>query len=808
MRLTAVVVARNEEATIADVVRAAARVVSDVVVLDGHSTDRTRALAAEAGARVILDPGRGKGSAIRWSLAHLDADVLVFIDADGSHDPADIPKLAAPVLTGEADLCIGSRFSGGSDELSLSVSQLVRSIGNILMNIAINRRWKVALTDTLNGFRAVRRQAALEAGLTEDRHTIEQEMVMKLLARGATVINVPAHEYARRAGTSHIDIRREWPAFVWCVIANLVRASPAAPAFPARAAAVLGGVLLVLAALAWLVAWRPLPPAVPPPSALGTVTVIRLALIAAGLAFLVPWLRGWRFRPLAPAERPAWPAPPAGGGLGFGATAWALAATTVLAALLRVVHLDSSLWLDEISTLLIYQGAPASRVLGGYNSNNHLLNTLLVKLAAARLGEAEWVVRLPAVLFGTATVPAVFWVARQALGRPASLAAALLLAVSSHHVFFSQNARGYSAYLLFSLLASGLLVKALREDRLAAWTLYVAAAVLDMASVPIASFVLGAHAVVAAAVLAAQAARGRPVLPLARRLGCAGGAIGLLVLALYSPVLQQMLAYARLVYTDPAAGFAPFSRDFAAEVARGLAAGAGPLFAVPALAGALVAMIGAGTLLRRQWPLALALALPAALQVAALAVRGLVVSPRFFLLMLAVALLAVAAGLETLTAAAARALGRQRPAALLGASALAVGALALALPLRAYYAAPKQDYRGAIRFVESERRPDGFVIILHLAEAGYRYYGPRLGVDLTRGHAFVRSMPALEAALAGAAERPRLLVTTFPRALRLTHPDLASRLSREWVVVRTFPGTVGDGDIVVWRPRQTRARSG
>lgn len=806
MRLTAVVVARNEEATIADVVRAVARVAPDVVVLDGHSRDRTRALAAEAGARVVLDPGRGKGSAIRWSLAHLEADVLVFVDADGSHDPADIPRLAAPVLAGEADLCIGSRFTGGSDELSLGVSQLVRSIGNILMNIAINWRWKVALTDTLNGFRAVRRRAALEAGLVEDRHTIEQEMVMRMLARGARVMNVPAHEYARRAGTSHIDIWREWPRFVWCVIANLVRASPAAPALPARAAAALGAALLVLAALAGLVEWRPLPPAIPPPSALGTVTVVRLVLGAAGVAFLVPWLRGWRFRPRAPDERPAWPAPPPGEGLGRRATAWGLVAITALAALLRAVHLDSSLWLDEISTLLIYQGAPASRVLGGYNSNNHLLNTLLVKLAAARLGEAEWVIRLPAALFGIATVPAMFWVARQVLGRPASLAAALLLAVSSHHVFFSQNARGYSAYLLFSLLGSGLLVKALREDRLGTWTLYVAAAVLDMASVPIASFVLGAHAVVAAAVLATQATRGRPVRPLAVRLVCAGGAIGLLVLALYSPVLQQMLAFARLVYADPAAGFAPFSLEFAAEVARGLAAGAGPLLAVPALAGGALALAGAVTLLRGNWALALCLALPAVLQVAALAVRGLVVSPRFFLLMLAVTLLAVAAGLETLTAALARPLRGRRPAAALGAGALAVGALSLALPLRAYYAVPKQDYRGAIQFVESQRRPDGFVIVLHLAEAGYRYYGPRLGLDLTRRHAFVRSMTAFDAALAAAPAGPRLLVTTFPRALRLSHPDLQARLSREWVVVRTFPGTVGDGDIVVWREREASAR--
>jgi dolichol-phosphate hexosyltransferase len=78
-------------------------------------------------ARVELDPGRGKGSAIRAALHLAGADILVFMDADGSHDPADIPRLAASVAARETDLCIGSRFLGGSEELSVSVPQLIRS---------------------------------------------------------------------------------------------------------------------------------------------------------------------------------------------------------------------------------------------------------------------------------------------------------------------------------------------------------------------------------------------------------------------------------------------------------------------------------------------------------------------------------------------------------------------------------------------------------------------------------------------------------------------------------------------------------
>jgi glycosyltransferase involved in cell wall biosynthesis len=216
-----VIPARNEERTVADVVSKSSRFAREVVVMDGHSSDQTAELARKAGARVMLDPGRGKGSALRASLELVEADVLVFVDADGSHDPADIPKLALPVVKGDVDLCVGSRFSGGSDELSVNLGQLIRSIGNISMNVAINRRWNVQLTDTLNGFRAVRRAAARAVGLREGRHTIEQEMVMKMLRYRYRVQNVPAHEYARQYGKSHINIWREWPKFVWCVIVNL-----------------------------------------------------------------------------------------------------------------------------------------------------------------------------------------------------------------------------------------------------------------------------------------------------------------------------------------------------------------------------------------------------------------------------------------------------------------------------------------------------------------------------------------------------------------------------------------------------------
>ena len=221
--LTVVILARNEERTIGRIVREVAPFADEVLVMDGRSVDRTAAEAQAAGAVVHHDPGKGKGSAVRASFGLALGEIVVLMDADGSHDPRDIPRLAAPIRSDQADLVVGSRFAGGSDELALNVPQLIRTIGNISMNIAINKRFGVGLTDTLNGFKAVRKSMALRLPLKENRHTIEQELAIQALRHGYRVVNVATHEYAREFGGSTIHIWGEWPIFVWCLFTNLMQ---------------------------------------------------------------------------------------------------------------------------------------------------------------------------------------------------------------------------------------------------------------------------------------------------------------------------------------------------------------------------------------------------------------------------------------------------------------------------------------------------------------------------------------------------------------------------------------------------------
>jgi glycosyltransferase involved in cell wall biosynthesis len=192
-RVSVVIPTKNEEGLIGQIVESVRPYADEVLVIDGHSSDRTRDIAAARGARVELDGGKGKGEALRRSMTSATGDIVVFIDADGSHDPKDIPALVAPIKAGAADMVIGSRGKGGSDELHGTLEQFIRYVGSQLIMLAINYRWDVRLTDSQNGFRAVRRDVGLKLGLRANLTTIEQEMLMRALKLGYRVDEIPTH---------------------------------------------------------------------------------------------------------------------------------------------------------------------------------------------------------------------------------------------------------------------------------------------------------------------------------------------------------------------------------------------------------------------------------------------------------------------------------------------------------------------------------------------------------------------------------------------------------------------------------------
>lgn len=219
--ITVVIPTLNEALTVADVITHSQQHSSDIILVDGHSIDNTVEVARSLGVKVVFDHQKGKGEAIRTVIPYLTSEITVFIDADGSHDPDDIPALVRPILEGKADHVSGSRLIGGSSELHGGFDECFRLMGASLITACINHRFKVRLSESQNGFRAIRTEALRSLELQEDITTIEQEMIIKTLKKGYRMAEVPTHEHKRKGGYSKISIKKVAFRYVYSMIKYL-----------------------------------------------------------------------------------------------------------------------------------------------------------------------------------------------------------------------------------------------------------------------------------------------------------------------------------------------------------------------------------------------------------------------------------------------------------------------------------------------------------------------------------------------------------------------------------------------------------
>lgn len=213
---------RNESGGIQEIVDSVKTFADEILVIDGHSTDGTPELAASAGATVYQDNGKGKGDAYQVGIQKATGDVLVFMDSDGSCEPADIPLLIEPIVHDQADLVIASRHRGGSDEWKGDLHTYLRAIGSGFLSIVINYRWKTNLTDVLYGFRAARREAALNVRLRALDFDVEQHMIVQFAKYGYRVAEVRSHEYCRKWGKSKLPTYRKAYLFFWRLFLDLI----------------------------------------------------------------------------------------------------------------------------------------------------------------------------------------------------------------------------------------------------------------------------------------------------------------------------------------------------------------------------------------------------------------------------------------------------------------------------------------------------------------------------------------------------------------------------------------------------------
>ena len=173
-----------------------------IVVADNGSTDGTAGVARAGGARVVAAPRRGYGSACLAALAALRAAppaIVVFIDADGSDDPSQLPEVVAPLLAG-ADLVIGSRALGEREAGALTP---VQAFGNALAAFLMRALYGARFTD-LGPFRAIRWEALERLRMRDRDYGWTVEMQTRALRARLACVEVPVRYRRRAAGRSKV----------------------------------------------------------------------------------------------------------------------------------------------------------------------------------------------------------------------------------------------------------------------------------------------------------------------------------------------------------------------------------------------------------------------------------------------------------------------------------------------------------------------------------------------------------------------------------------------------------------------------
>ncbi|MDH4148404.1 MAG: glycosyltransferase family 2 protein [Acidimicrobiia bacterium] len=205
--VSVVIPALNEEGSIADVIRGLPDDVMEILVVDGHSTDRTVELATLASPKVkiLTQQGQGKGDALRHGFLAASGDITVMLDADGSMRPEEIHLMVAALAQG-FDVVKGSRFvlGGGSHDLSV-----LRRLGNRGLLAITNTLFHSRYTDLCYGYIAFRR-SALDALLPEgDGFEVETEILVRAYKAGLRIGEVPSFELERSHGVSKLHPVRD-----------------------------------------------------------------------------------------------------------------------------------------------------------------------------------------------------------------------------------------------------------------------------------------------------------------------------------------------------------------------------------------------------------------------------------------------------------------------------------------------------------------------------------------------------------------------------------------------------------------------
>jgi len=209
--ISVVIPAYNEEKNIGDMLfrtNATLETIGvpyEIIVIDDGSTDKTKLMATRYKATVLSNGrNRGKGYALKKGIRNANGSILITMDADGSHQPEDIPKLLTPLLNG-ADIVLGSRFIGKQQYSTKKLHIFGNKIFNLLIALLTGRR----VTDSQTGFRVYKKKVIEDIEIASDGYEVDTELTLKTLKNGYRVHEEPITSERRKNGSSYLNPLRD-----------------------------------------------------------------------------------------------------------------------------------------------------------------------------------------------------------------------------------------------------------------------------------------------------------------------------------------------------------------------------------------------------------------------------------------------------------------------------------------------------------------------------------------------------------------------------------------------------------------------
>lgn len=475
---------------------------------------------------------------------------------------------------------------------------------------------------------------------------------------------------------------------------------------------------------------------------------------------------------------------------------------SLIALALRFSSLNSDLWTDEVFTLLDFARLNYGEIITNFpNQNQHMLFSLLARASIDVFGESAWALRLPSVLFGVGSLWAVFAFGRKLLGEKIALFAAALMTFSYHHIWFSQNARGYMGLLFFTLLACWLWLEALERNKNIWWAAYAAAVALGMWIHMTMIFTVFAQFTIHTGFLIyGEFVREGAETGVEKRAGIKPFVAWLLSAALtlqfYALSLPEFFSHAlheeskNSEWTNPLWALT--------EMLSNLSFGAGSF--VVAFGGLAFIVFGWFRIYKKNPGAALMMIVSPLIAGIFMFCAGHNLFPRFFFFAMGFGLLIVTSAAYELPEAILNSVEKFKRfehsgfnySKLFGAILAGLVTLASIATIARNYSLPKQNFSGAKAYVESRREPDEEIVAVRIAGEMYgRYFAPQW--------INVKTEDDLENIERN--QQKIWLIYTLSPEIKAFRPQLWQAIENNYKIVRIFPGTLNGGEIYVCQKR-------